>query len=508
MEQKQWMRLKNWWPMLATVAFGLLAHGMRFANMMFSHDSLLVYQYEPRLQISLGRFLQPVYMFVRGPLCAPWLIGCLALLWTGLAAMLLIHVFGFQGRGTKLLVCAVLTVNAPFTYTSSTYIPWLDIFMLSFLFCAVSVFVFARFRFGSLLGAIPLGIMMGLYQSYFQVAVGLYMILVVRDLLDGKEPKAVFLTGVKAIGTLLLGTALYYVSYRLVLLLTGVAAADTYNSISGVGDFAGYSVLELLGEACSEMLTAFLEPETYGSPMVAGCNVILLLLLCLNLGRICWRKKQKPLNVLMLCGILALLPLGVNVVYVIAKGVEHTLMTYSFVMIYVFVLMVQDRADTLVPKSTVENRLMHGAHFGVLLITVAVIWCNGIFTQQVYLKKELNYESTMAAMNRVIDRMEQVEGYVMGVTPVAFVGNLDDVGTSSRRVGYESIRGMEDFNTSITYYETYQMYFQNILGYPIQLVPEEKMQMIAETETVQQMSKFPAADCCKMVEDVLVVKLR
>ena len=67
---------------------------------------------------------------------------------------------------------------------------------------------------------------------------------------------------------------------------------------------------------------------------------------------------------------------------------------------------------------------------------------------------------------------------------------------------------MEDFNTSITYYETYQMYFQNILGYPIQLVPEEKMQMIAETETVQQMSKFPAADCCKMVEDVLVVKLR
>lgn len=72
-----------------TFLFGFAAHGYRFLHAAFSHDSLLIYQDEAVVQTALGRFLQPVYWQLRGHICAPFLIGVLALLFLGLAVALL-----------------------------------------------------------------------------------------------------------------------------------------------------------------------------------------------------------------------------------------------------------------------------------------------------------------------------------------------------------------------------------------------------------------------------------
>lgn len=71
---------------------GLIAHGFAYFNAAFSHDGL--YQLsgtDDLFQVSLGRFLQPVWRFVRGGISAPWLTGALSLLFIALAAHLVIH---------------------------------------------------------------------------------------------------------------------------------------------------------------------------------------------------------------------------------------------------------------------------------------------------------------------------------------------------------------------------------------------------------------------------------
>ena len=62
-----------------SVLFSLLAHGYRFLNMSFSGDASLIAQTEDTVfQIAIGRFLQPVYWDVRGPITAPLTIGLFA----------------------------------------------------------------------------------------------------------------------------------------------------------------------------------------------------------------------------------------------------------------------------------------------------------------------------------------------------------------------------------------------------------------------------------------------
>lgn len=41
----------------------------------------------------------------------------------------------------------------------------------------------------------------------------------------------------------------------------------------------------------------------------------------------------------------------------------------------------------------------------------------GIYANQMYLKKDLEYDATLSVMTRVVDRIEQVEGYIPGETP-------------------------------------------------------------------------------------------
>ena len=57
-----------WFTLACTALFGLIAHGYSYFNIMYSHDSLVIYQGEKEmaLQLSVGRFMAPVYIWLRG----------------------------------------------------------------------------------------------------------------------------------------------------------------------------------------------------------------------------------------------------------------------------------------------------------------------------------------------------------------------------------------------------------------------------------------------------------
>ena len=62
-----------------TAVFFFLAHGFRFLAPNFSDDSLLISQTENTdWQISLGRFMQPIYWRIRGDIPVPSVIGFLS----------------------------------------------------------------------------------------------------------------------------------------------------------------------------------------------------------------------------------------------------------------------------------------------------------------------------------------------------------------------------------------------------------------------------------------------
>lgn len=46
--------------------------------------------------------------------------------------------------------------------------------------------------------------------------------------------------------------------------------------------------------------------------------------------------------------------------------------------------------------------------------------CSVTFSNMAYMRKQVEFESTVAAVNRIVSTMEQIDGYEVGKTPVAW----------------------------------------------------------------------------------------
>ena len=61
---------------VATFIIGFTVHGFCYFNGLLSHDSLLVNAAEDYMhQFEIGRFMQPVYLSIRGNIVIPSVIG-------------------------------------------------------------------------------------------------------------------------------------------------------------------------------------------------------------------------------------------------------------------------------------------------------------------------------------------------------------------------------------------------------------------------------------------------
>ena len=141
------------------------------------------------------------------------------------------------------------------------------------------------------------------------------------------------------------------------------------------------------------------------------------------------------------------------------------------------------------------------------LLLALIFFDKTVFANQLYLKKELEIDSTLSVMTRVLDRLEQTEGYVVGETPVAFAGSLDASQLNQDKPAFaytKRFNGSEE-NYAITFSDTFWMYLRDVLGYPI--VQAEEAEHIARQEAVAAMPSFPEKGSVALVDGVAVVKL-
>jgi len=512
-EKKRWFQKDLFWFTLrCTVGINLAAHAYRFFNPLFSHDSLQINQDDAAWQIALGRFLQPLYGILRGSLCTPLLIGLLATAFLFLAIYTILRLFDLSAKPIVLALCGLFSVNASVTYLHATYLPWSDMFLLAFFLSTLSVWFFFRVHGGVWIAPLFLVFSLGLYQAYFQTAAALFLVYLLRDTASGKKAVYVLLRGFLAISTLLTGLLLYAGLYGGVLACTGVQPKSFYNSPLSVLDFTGVSIPQLLLGTFLEPIKSLIHPETFQRIPAAVLNGMFLFLVLVDLG-IRFRQKKTPVsNRLLTVFCLVLLPLGSNAVFFLSKGVTHALMTLSFSIFYLLPALTLERWKRekflLCQKipAEISRNLYRGACAGLLLL---VFW-NGVFAQQVYLKKSLQEQGTLSVMTRILDRMEQTPGYLPGETQVLVMGQLDQGPLSQPRAGFSHIDGVgATFNFGVTYYDTFRWYCENILGYSICMAPQSVRNELEKhpDPDMEAMPVFPAKGSVRMVDERLVVRL-
>ena len=507
-EKKRWGDVP--FCLLWTFVFGLLAHGFAYFNANFSHDALYQLTADDDLwQVSLGRFLQPVWHLVRGDVSAPWLLGALSLVCIALAARLVIELMGMRRPLWKVLACALMTVSQTVTLLNATYGPWVDAFMLSMLLAVVSVWLLERGGGrGFVGGAVCLAASLALYQSYVSMALGLMLLLFMDRALRGKAeypPRALFAWAGKAAAMALLTAALYWGGMQLSLRITGVTLSQSYNSIGRMLSISFADIPLQVGRTYWRFILLLTTSDVAQPTRVVVMNA-LLAALCVGLFlRRVWRARPGWQNALLAALAAMLLPFALNISFFFSKGMQHRLMIYALALVYLMAMQFEERAGSAAGKT--EGRGGKAVRCAIAAALSVLLFSNTIYANTVYLKKTLEAESFDMLMTRVLDRVEQVEGYVPGETPVAILGEFpespllgEDVFAAYRQTGL-------DLRTPVTYGVVAKSYIRDKLGYNMRFATDEEIGAHYYDPEVQSMGVFPAADSVKMVGGCVYVRV-
>ena len=127
-----------------------------------------------------------------------------------------------------------------------------------------------------------------------------------------------------------------------------------------------------------------------------------------------------------------------------------------------------------------------------------------MLANQAYMKKDLEKTATISLVTRIIDRIEQLDGYSPNDTQVYVVGDLrySDLNRGNMDIPYlESKCGLW-YNYSATY--NFVRYITDYMNYPMRIAVNSNL---ADTNDVKNMPAFPANGSVKMIDGAAVIKL-
>lgn len=499
---------------LYTYLFGIVAHAYCFLNLTISHDSLRAFYIAAKWpKASLGRIFYSSYIaLTRGKFVVPWLIGVLALFWISIVVYLIARMFQMERRVFVLLIAGICVTNPSVYATAATYLHDLDANSFAILLAVTAVWLWNQAmgkkdnkgKFVCLgVGALILSIALGIYQSFISVAITLIMLLSLKKLLDGEKAAKVLFDGFFGIGMIVVTAGLYLLEVKIFTQYTGISILDneSYNGLGNLSQAFSGNVFGKILDTYGSFVSAFKNLILTSEPV----NLILLvqgiLVLCIAVIAVIGIIKLDWWGRILFAVLGLFLPLGMNTSSFLSNGMYHVLMQYAVWFVYLLALLF---VWWIIKEKKIPAVLKKWLGIIVLVCISLTIVENLQTSNTIYVKKNLEFQSTLSYMTRVAERMEEVEEYIPGETPVVFIGEYA-VGDSM--IGfekYEVITGVE-YHSPITFYDTYKDFFRYVLGRPISL---EDAGNFEEHEDVLEMPAFPKEGSIAMIEGTLVVKMK
>lgn len=483
--------------LLWTFIIGIIAHGYCYFNGNFSHDCLnaLIYSTEEYIhQISIGRFIRPLYSMLKGDIELSLINGLLSLFFIGLASYLIIDILEIKKDISRFLVCALMVTNYSVTLLNASYLHDADCYGFTLLLAALGILCFKKIQKRYFLSFVFFFFSLGLYQAYIQVSILLLLICSIKEIIKNDDYKDVLKELFK--GFVIIGIAMiaYYLVYKGVLLISGIEQSVDNNSINSATSLSISVIISNILLALKTEAVWFLLPRANHTYLMVVINFLLVALSFVVIIKSVERNKLSKNNIISLLVILLITPFAMSSIIIIS-AMKHDLIIYAWFLLYVLVIML------------IEQNEERKVYIFTILLLFVMVTDNCLYSNQVYLKKELESKTTLSLMTRIIDRIEQEDEYVIGKTPVAIIGSLNNSELSQKRDKFDYRGTGLQYKYAVTYYSSYKDYFNYYLSYPINILPKNDSLEIAKKEEVQNMPSFPAKDSCKMVNGTMVIKL-
>lgn len=497
-----------------TYLLGLAAHAYCFLHLSISHDSLRAFYIAGKWpKASMGRIFYAGYIAVtRGKIVLPWLIGILALLWCSITVYVLTQMFQIRERSYVMLLAGICVTNPSVYAMAATYLHDLDANFFALLLAVGSAWLWScsagiQKKSGRVFlltaGALMLSVALGIYQCFISVAIALIMIYSIWELIQG-EPWKNVLVRLLLGAVMVLGAGVFYtIEVKIFTHFTGISALDNdaYNGLGNLSQVLSGNILTKVSENYRNFVAVFQNLIRTSDPEMFFLVVQGLFFLGIA-GIALWAFVKVKAGSKVLLAVLAVcLPFIMNISGFLGNGTYHILMQYAVWLVYLFGVIF---LEWLRQEKQLSDPLKNGWKILVIGCLMLTILENVQTSNTIYVKKDLEAQSTLSFMTRVADRMEENEDYIPGETPVVFLGEYAVGQSLAGFEKYEVITGAQ-YHSPITFYDTYKDYFRYVLGRPIVLAD---VQTVETQEKIGELPVFPKEGSIAMVDGTLVVKLQ
>ncbi len=507
--QGVYSKVKKEWRLSFLTAFGLglLIHLPAMLGDIPNHDGLSSMYFDQNM-ITSGRWFLMAACGASSFFTVPWVIGLLGLLFLGLTAAALCELLEVR-EGWAVVGVSGLLVAFPALASTFAYVFTLDGYMLALLLAVLAVLFTKKYRRGFLPGAVCLAFSLGTYQGYlaFAMILSVFEVLMIfcRESKEGDRHflRSGFLEALRYLYMGVLGAVLYYVILQVLLRIQG-KELDTYQGINGLSGLGAGGLLGSLGRMYKDFVVFTFKGNVLFQNIFALSACVLLAaasavaLVCLANCRKWWKN---PAIFVIIGVVLLALPIVTNVILLISPEVTyHLLMRYQWVLYLIGAVALAEKCD----RGRMIGRLAEWAGF---LAVFVLIFCYGLTDNIAYTNLQRRYEKTYAYCVRLLDRIEQTEGYYQGI-PIAMVGVVGYEQFPVTDITLPVTDGMIGMNGDVLLYtgENYQVFIRNYLGATLNILPAEAMAEMYFSEEYVAMDSFPGENSVRIIDGIMYIK--
>lgn len=497
--------IKSEWKIafFSALLLGLLTHMPILLSDIPNHDGLGSMYFDQNM-ITSGRWFLMVACGFSSFYTLPWLIGLIGLFWLACTSVVLTEFLRLKDVLAITLVSGLL-VTFPSLASTFAYVFTLDGYMLALFLAVLAVFFAGRFRYGFAVGAVCLAFSMGTYQAYLPFAILLSLYSVVILAVERGTVKEKLKGALCYLYMCVIGVVLYYVILRFLLLIQGKELAS-YQGINGMENVNSVGMFASVVHMYKDFFSFTVKGNVFfHNPFSLAALVVLAVVTAATVAQMAFSRKwwKDPFFFVIIGLLIVGCPLATNVILLISPNVTyHLLMRYQWILYPILMIAYVSRYGS-------RERAGVFLSWALTLAGIVVVFCYLVTDNIAYSNLEKRYEKTYAYCVRLLDRIEQTEGYYQGI-PIAIVGvvgydqfPLTDI-TQDVTSGMIGISGEQD----VLLYTgaNYQEFMKNYLGATLNFLSSEEVGSIYYSEEYIAMESFPGATSVQIIDGILCVK--
>ncbi len=495
---------------IATMVWGLAAHGYMFFNKFSWHDDMnslfrvgSTYTSGRWFLGVLGECVQKCF----GNVSVPWFNGLFSLLVLAAANVVLVELFRMK-RSSSCILLGGLMVTFPSWVATYAYMFTASYYAVAVFLAVLGIYIVWEDKKtwrGIIVGAICISLSLGIYQAYLPVAVTVLLIAFINSVIMDSERSFVehFRTGFFGVLAILLGLFLYFVINNIALAVNHTSLSD-YQSINQMGHtnlkmiangivFAWKDfIMPIHGE---KIIDKYYVENMYMSSVRIAYYATLVLTAVLLIRHMiqCWKKNRATLFYLL--GAALCFPVGVNSLYLMGElSYGHALMLYAKVMVFVFPLVLVERMN--LDMSIIKK---YGTScLSILLIYVSVFYTH--FANVSYLQADYQQKELISWMNVLVARIQSQKGYSENL-PIAWL-NVAGASSTTTRMDIPGVG--ENLASYQSNFSNWKIALLHWCGFEQEELTDTSG--IESMQEVQDMPSYPEDGSVRIIDGVIIVK--